>query len=272
MAPRARRPRPGSANTDSSTMAPAISWPSCRPATVTIGISAFRRVCLPTHEPLAHALGPRGAHVVLAQHVEHGRARGAHQHRGLEEARARRPAGAASAAPARRRPTSRRSRRSGTQPSSPRRTGSAADPPRTAGPRSRAGRRSSPGSRRRAGDGWPRRRPSGIAVERHEAGGQQRQRQRDGQALRIRRRPAGRTGSSGPRSPRSARPSQSTYCTASGRFSPIASRRRSVASGLPSVPMMSAAGSPGRTRTTTKTSSGDEQAGSRRGPRPVRAT
>ncbi len=56
-----------------------------------------------------------------------------------------------------------------------------------------------------------------------------------------------------PRSPRSAPPSQSAYCTTSGRFKPIASRSRAVASGLPSVPMMTCAGSPGRMRITTKT-------------------
>ena len=58
-----------------------------------------------------------------------------------------------------------------------------------------------------------------------------------------------------PRSPRSAPVSHSAYWTAIGRFSPIASRRRAAASGLPSGPMMISAGSPGSTRTTTNTSS-----------------
>src|SRR5205809_363669 len=56
-----------------------------------------------------------------------------------------------------------------------------------------------------------------------------------------------------PRSPRSALQSQCAYWIAIGRFSPIASRSRAAASGLPSVPMMMSAGSPGSTRTTTKT-------------------
>src|SRR5439155_438484 len=48
IAPSANRPRPGSANTDSRTIEPAMSWPSWIPATVTIGISAFRSVCFPS--------------------------------------------------------------------------------------------------------------------------------------------------------------------------------------------------------------------------------
>src|SRR5262249_30672081 len=40
-----------------------------------------------------------------------------------------------------------------------------------------------------------------------------------------------------------------------GRSSPIARRRAAAASGLPSVPMMRSAGSPGSTRTTVKTRS-----------------
>src|SRR6185436_14862979 len=43
------------------------------------------------------------------------------------------------------------------------------------------------------------------------------------------------------------------YWTRMGRFNPSASRRRAAASGLPSGPMITSAGSPGRTRTTTKT-------------------
>ena len=57
-----------------------------------------------------------------------------------------------------------------------------------------------------------------------------------------------------PRSPASARRSQSAYWTTSGRLRPSASRRRTTASGLPSVPMMISAGSPGSTRITTNTS------------------
>ncbi len=57
-----------------------------------------------------------------------------------------------------------------------------------------------------------------------------------------------------PRSPRNARPIHSTYWTTSGRLRPSDSRMRSTASGLPSVPTMTRAGSPGRTRTTMKTS------------------
>src|SRR3990172_3524878 len=56
-----------------------------------------------------------------------------------------------------------------------------------------------------------------------------------------------------PRSPQSALPIHSAYWTGSGRLSPIASRSRAAASGLASVPMMISAGSPGRTRITTKT-------------------
>src|SRR5213593_3802351 len=56
-----------------------------------------------------------------------------------------------------------------------------------------------------------------------------------------------------PRSPRTAWASQSTYWTTRGRSSPSDVRSRAVASGLPSVPMMTCAGSPGRTRITTKT-------------------
>src|SRR5439155_1425113 len=55
------------------------------------------------------------------------------------------------------------------------------------------------------------------------------------------------------RSPRTAWASQSTYWTTRGRSSPSDVRSRAGASGLPSVPMMTCAGSPGRTRITTKT-------------------
>src|SRR2546425_1765123 len=76
-----------------------------------------------------------------------------------------------------------------------------------------------------------------------------------GRRLRMRRPPGRSYWIDTPRSPRTAPASQSTYCTASGRFSPSASRSRAAASGLPSVPMIRAAGSPGSTRMTTKTSS-----------------
>ena len=42
---------------------------------VTIGSAAFLSVCLATTQHLGHALGPRGADVVGAQHLQHGRAR-----------------------------------------------------------------------------------------------------------------------------------------------------------------------------------------------------
>src|SRR5262249_49112363 len=92
MAPSARRPSPGSAKTDSSTMAPATSWPSWMPATVTTGMSALRNAWRPItrlsaspYAPIRQPLGASRAHVVLAQQVEHGRARSPHEHRGLEE-------------------------------------------------------------------------------------------------------------------------------------------------------------------------------------------
>ncbi len=56
-----------------------------------------------------------------------------------------------------------------------------------------------------------------------------------------------------PRSPRTARVSHSVYWTRMGRFNPSASRSRAAASGLPSGPMITSAGSPGSTRTTTNT-------------------
>src|SRR5262249_31358472 len=62
-----------------------------------------------------------------------------------------------------------------------------------------------------------------------------------------------------PRSPETACASHSTYCTTSGRSSPIARRNRAVASGLPSGPMMMRAGSPGSTRITRKTSAETNQ-------------
>src|SRR5262249_27338623 len=74
-----------------------------------------------------------------------------------------------------------------------------------------------------------------------------------GSRLRIRRPTGTSYWSDTPRSPRTARESHSPYWTRIGRFSPSASRRRAAASGLPSGPMITSAGSPGRTRTTTKT-------------------
>ena len=56
-----------------------------------------------------------------------------------------------------------------------------------------------------------------------------------------------------PRSPRAARPIHSRYCTANGRSSPIDALSRATASGLPSVPRMIIAASPGRIRITTNT-------------------
>src|SRR5713101_6181488 len=57
-----------------------------------------------------------------------------------------------------------------------------------------------------------------------------------------------------PRSPATARPTHRTYWTGTGRLRPSDSRRRATASGLASMPSMMRAGSPGSTRTTTKTS------------------
>src|SRR5215470_1459038 len=74
-----------------------------------------------------------------------------------------------------------------------------------------------------------------------------------GRRLRIRRPTGTSYCSDTPRSPRTARESHSPYWTRIGRFSPSASRSRAAASGLPSGPMITRAGSPGRTRTTTNT-------------------
>src|SRR5690242_16319198 len=74
-----------------------------------------------------------------------------------------------------------------------------------------------------------------------------------GNRLRIRRPTGTSYWSDTPRSPRSARASHSVYWTRIGRLSPSASRSRAAASGLPSGPMITSAGSPGRTRTTTNT-------------------
>src|SRR5215467_16183525 len=57
-----------------------------------------------------------------------------------------------------------------------------------------------------------------------------------------------------PRLPRRAPPIHSMYWTGTGRSSPMEKRRRATVSGEASRPSMRMAGSPGRTRTTTKTS------------------
>ena len=51
--------------------APPISSGACRPTSVTTGISALRSAWRDDHQVLAQALGPGGADVVLAQHLEH---------------------------------------------------------------------------------------------------------------------------------------------------------------------------------------------------------
>src|SRR5262245_2527016 len=74
-----------------------------------------------------------------------------------------------------------------------------------------------------------------------------------GSRLRIKR-PTGTSYCSDlPRSPCTARESHSAYWTRMGRLRPSASRSRAAASGLPSAPMITSAGSPGSTRTTTNT-------------------
>ena len=77
--------------------------PNCSPVMVTMGIAAFLSVCLATTSSLGHALGPRGADVVGAQHLEHGRA-GEPRDRGHGEG-ARGSARAARGASSRRGPT-----------------------------------------------------------------------------------------------------------------------------------------------------------------------
>src|SRR5438094_4730095 len=74
-----------------------------------------------------------------------------------------------------------------------------------------------------------------------------------GSRLRIKRPTGTSYWSDTPRSPRAARKSHSAYWTRMGRFSPSDSRSRAATSGLPSAPMITSAGSPGRTRTTTNT-------------------
>ena len=80
-----RLPRPGMTNTRSTTTAPISSVASCSPSTVTIG---HRGVAQPVPHQRRHrpqALGPRGAQVVLAQHVEHRAAHVAGEHRALHQ-------------------------------------------------------------------------------------------------------------------------------------------------------------------------------------------
>ena len=55
------------------------------PTMVTIGIAAFLSACFHTTGGLAHALGARRADVVLAEHLEHPRAREPRDARGGEE-------------------------------------------------------------------------------------------------------------------------------------------------------------------------------------------
>jgi len=85
IAPSARRPRPGSAKTDSRTMLPR----GAGRAGAGDGDDGNQGVAerVPGDDSaFGHAFRSRGAHVVLAQHVEHGRARGAREDGGLEHA------------------------------------------------------------------------------------------------------------------------------------------------------------------------------------------
>ena len=65
---------PGIEKTVSITTEPESSRLKMMPITVTTGIITFLSACLPTTMALGQALGARGADVVLAQHLEHGRA------------------------------------------------------------------------------------------------------------------------------------------------------------------------------------------------------
>ena len=232
-----------------------MSWPSWRPATVTIGISALRSVCLPTTAPLAHALGARGAHVVLAQHVEHGRARGPHQHRGLEESERDGRQEQRAQRRARARPTSRRSRRSAPSPGCTEKKRMRSRPAQNWVPRCRTARRSSPGSRRRAGGGWPRRGRAGIAVSAMKTAASRASGRVTGSRVTIswpdRQVVLDRAAEVAAQRARAA--SRRTARGAAGSApAPRAAAR--WPRGLPSVPMISSAGSPGSTRTTTNTS------------------
>ncbi len=67
-------PMPGQEKIVSVSTAPASSVPTCRPMVVTTGISALRKAWKRGDAALGQALGAGGAHVVFAQHLEHGRA------------------------------------------------------------------------------------------------------------------------------------------------------------------------------------------------------
>ena len=69
----------------STIAAPPIRIPISKPTTVTTGISAFRSACRETTSRALHALRARGAHVVLAQHLEHRRAHHPHHDRERED-------------------------------------------------------------------------------------------------------------------------------------------------------------------------------------------
>ena len=56
---------PGHAKIDSVTIAKAITEPSSRPITVTIGMRMFLSTCTPITRPWREPLGARELHVVL---------------------------------------------------------------------------------------------------------------------------------------------------------------------------------------------------------------
>lgn len=67
MAPIMRRPMPGQANTVSVRMAPPMSWPTCMPKMVTMGIMEFRNPCITTtaqkDSPLARAVRTKSSFI-----------------------------------------------------------------------------------------------------------------------------------------------------------------------------------------------------------------
>ena len=71
---------PGHEKTVSVSTAPESSVPSCRPVIVTTGISAFLRTWRADDAALGQALGARRRHVVLADLLQHRRARHARDH------------------------------------------------------------------------------------------------------------------------------------------------------------------------------------------------
>ena len=77
--------RPGSPKMISAIAAPLIRAPTSKPATVTTGMSAFRSACLRSTVRARRALGPRRAHVVEVQHLEHRRAHHPHHDRERED-------------------------------------------------------------------------------------------------------------------------------------------------------------------------------------------